>query len=145
MASSRSESLAEFDNPFAVPLAECPCTVNSLDNCTGQPFREVFLDLSYLLIHLSPIPSPHSSFEQKWKGTGGGGICFPFWFLEGLLRVSLLGKQFPLFAFSEAFLNRGSLPTWLRSWPPGCPMLPPCGGGDGGWCHSGLASPLPWA
>lgn len=55
----------EHDSPFAAPLDRCPCAVNILDNCTWKPFREMLLDLSYLLSNFSSILSPHSSAKQK--------------------------------------------------------------------------------
>lgn len=81
----------EADRAFTAPLARLPCAVNILGNCTRKPFREMFLDRSYLLINFSLIPSPHSSGKLRWKERGRGGMWFMFWFLGDLLHVSSLG------------------------------------------------------
>lgn len=65
----------EPDNPFAAPLARCPCAVNILDDHTWKPFREIFLALSYLLTDFSPIkvfvPQLNES-GRKWEEEESG-------------------------------------------------------------------------
>lgn len=50
MACFRAEGLANRVHPVYTHLAGCPCAVNSLDNGTGQPFRDMFRDVSCRLM-----------------------------------------------------------------------------------------------